>query len=209
MDEIRSLEEWQLAHQTFWVKRMIMDYEAHGQHKEAWQLTQQTFNAYRQKMPLSGPLISLSDPLIGPWVERMIMDYEADGQHKEAWQLTQQTYNIYFQRVPLYHPLIGPWAERMILGYETRGQRAQAWRLIELFYDQYVEQQVPFKMLGGMEVLSRLLYALPTSRRPTGDAALLSMIPKQERLNLVASDKLSISCRSLLSRSLDDQGGVP
>ncbi|RKK81783.1 hypothetical protein BFJ68_g17592 [Fusarium oxysporum] len=192
-----------------WVERMVTGYEAHGQREEAWQLTQQTLNAYRQEMYLSGPLIPLSDPLIGPWVERMIMDYEAHGQHEEAWQLTQQTFNAYRERMSLSDPLIGPWAERMILGYETRGQRAQAWRLIELFYDEYVEQQVPFKMLGGMEVLSRLLYALPTSRRPTGDAALLSMIPRQERLDLVASDKLSISCRSLLSRSLDDQGGVP
>ncbi|KAH7461592.1 hypothetical protein FOMA001_g19023 [Fusarium oxysporum f. sp. matthiolae] len=218
MAQIKSEEEWQLTQQTFnncremmslaterigpWVERMVIGYEARDRHEEAWQLTQQTFNNCREMM-------SLATERIGPWVERMVIGYEARDRHEEAWQLTQQTFNTFRAKgCRLSAEPIGPWVERMVIGYEARDQHEEAWQLTQQLYDAYAEQQLPYRMLGGMGVLFRLLYAFQSSRRPTDDAALLSMIPKQGRLDLIASNKLSISCRSLLSRSLrDDRDG--
>ncbi|KAF5705812.1 BTB POZ domain-containing protein [Fusarium mundagurra] len=127
---------------------------------------------------------------------------------EEEWQLTQQTFNVCLENMSLSAPAIGPWVERMVLGYEARGRHEEAWQLTQDMYDECIKRRISFGMLGGMGVLSRLLYAYRSSRRSSKDLALLGMIPRQEILELLASDKPSIFCRSLLSRILrDNQSG--
>ncbi|KAG7402715.1 hypothetical protein Forpe1208_v017019 [Fusarium oxysporum f. sp. rapae] len=212
MNRLDSEEAWQLVKETFnavrqsmplrtpsiesWIEAMIMGYEVREEHEDAWYLTQETFNDLCECNPIH------SEP-VTPWVERMLLGYEARWEHEEAWQLTEQMFKAVLEvHGKLTAPAIGPWIERMILGHETRGQHEEARQLIEQLYVAYTDHRLPFTELGGMGVLFRLLCAYQSSRWLADDQLLLNIISRQERLDLLNSDKLSLSCRSLLSRSL-------
>ncbi|SCO54657.1 uncharacterized protein FFNC_15613 [Fusarium fujikuroi] len=164
--------------------------------EEAWQLVKETFNAVRQSMPLLTPNIEF-------WTEAMILGYEARGEHEEAWMLTEQMFAAVLEiHGELTAPTVGPWIERLILGHETRGQHEEARQLTQQVYDAYTNHSLSFVDIGGMGVLFRLLCVYQSSKWLAIDQPLLSIVSRQQRLDLLTSDKLSPSCRSLLSHSL-------
>jgi hypothetical protein len=121
-----------------------------------------------------------------------------------AQDLTQQTLDSFRESNSLCAQSVAPWVERMVLVYEAQEKQTEAWRLIQQTYEACVEHNVKFKDLGGMGVLSQLLFSSYSSVSNQNGSALLSTIPIEDRLKLLASDKLSISCRSLLLRSLPE-----
>lgn len=123
---------------------------------------------------------------------------------EEEWQLTQQTFDAFRESSSLCAPAATP----LILGYEAREQHEEAWQLTQQTSDACHKHKFAFRKLGGMGLLTRLLRAYQPSRRSTKDSALLSIISRQERLELLASDKLSTSCRSMVSSSLRDDPNV-
>ncbi|EHK19873.1 uncharacterized protein TRIVIDRAFT_216477 [Trichoderma virens Gv29-8] len=170
---------------TSWVERMVQGCEARGQYEEAWWLIKETFSALRQKG------VYLYDPKIVPWIERMVQGYEAHGQHEQAWELIQEAFNAHSQTRNICHdPRIAAlWVERMVPSNE-------ALQLTQKLYNAYGGEEASLSSLG-IDVFSELFDGASVT-----DSTLLNMIPRQKRLELLASAKISPICRLIVSRSL-------